>query len=266
MLVDIGVNLTSSQFNSDRDAVVARALATGVDTLILTGTNVPESEQALALCRRYQGPESARCYATAGIHPHEASQADTAALTAIRDLLSEPEVVAVGETGLDFNRNYSPPAAQEKSFEAHLELAIATGKPLFLHERDAAERMLAILRSCRDQLSDAVIHCFTGNRQALFAYLDLDLHIGITGWLCDERRGQELAELVRNIPLHRLMLETDAPYLLPRDLASPPKNRRNEPQYLPHIVEAVARRYEVAPALITTSSTETARRFFRLPG
>lgn len=265
MLVDIGVNLTSSQFQQDRDAVVARAQAAGVDTLILTGTNVPESEQALALCRHYLRPEAPRCYATAGIHPHEASQADTAALATIRDLLKEPEVVAVGETGLDFNRNYSPPVAQEKSFEAHLELAIATGKPLFLHERDAADRMIAILRTYRDQLSAAVIHCFTGNRQALFAYLDLDLHIGITGWLCDERRGQELAELVSNIPLHRLMLETDAPFLLPRNLPTPPKNRRNEPMYLPHIAAAVAKRYGVAPEIITSSSTGTARRFFRLP-
>lgn len=265
MLVDIGVNLTSSQFNQDRDAVVARAQAAGVDTLILTGTNVAESEQALALCRRYLGQETAHCYATAGIHPHDASQAEAAALATILDLLREPEVVAVGETGLDFNRNYSPPAAQEKSFEAHLEMAISTGKPLFLHERDAAERMLAILRTCRDQLSAAVIHCFTGNRQALFAYLDLDLHIGITGWLCDERRGQELAELVPNIPLHRLMLETDAPYLLPRDLPAAPKTRRNEPMYLPHIAAAIAKRYGVAPERIAASSTETARRFFRLP-
>ncbi len=143
--------------------------------------------------------------------------------------------------GLDFNRDFSPRPDQERAFEAQLALAVEYQLPVFLHERDAHERFAPILKAYRDHLVGAVVHCFTGSRQALFDYLDLDCHIGITGWVCDERRGKPLAELVHNIPDNRLLLETDAPYLLPRDLPeAPPKKRRNEPSLLPWIGKRVA--------------------------
>ena len=173
-------------------------------------------------------------------------------------------MVAVGETGLDFNRNYSPPEAQERAFEAQLGLAERTGLPLFLHERDAAARMLAMLRSLRASWRGGVIHCFTGGREALFDYLDLGLHIGITGWVCDERRGLELRELVNEIPADRLLLETDAPYLLPRNLYHPPKNGRNEPQFLPHIAEFAAMQRGVSAALLAQQTTANAKALFGL--
>lgn len=259
MLVDIGLNLSSDRYDADRATVLDRALAAGVGRLILTGTSVAESVEVVRLAREH----APHCLATVGVHPHDARHLDAAGLDALRALLREPGVVAVGETGLDFNRNFSPPADQERAFEWQIGLAGEAGLPLFLHEREATTRELAILRATREQWSGGVLHCFTGNRDALFAYLDLGLHIGITGWVCDERRGQELAALVREIPADRLLLETDGPWLLPRDLPRKPKDRRNEPAFLPHIAATVARlRGEDAEAL-AAATTANARRLFR---
>ena len=150
-------------------------------------------------------------------------------------------MVAVGECGLDFNRNYSPHPDQELWFVAQLDLACELRKPLFLHSRDAHPRFAEVLRTRRDRLPPAVAHCFTGEEDELHAYLDLGLYIGITGWICDERRGRHLLELVRQIPSDRLMIETDSPYLTPRDLLPQPRARRNEPAFLPHILRTIAR-------------------------
>jgi TatD DNase family protein len=163
---------------------------------------------------------------------------------------------------LDFNRDFSPRSHQEQWFEAQLELAFALELPLFLHERDAHERFLEILRPYRDRVPAAVVHCFTGTQDELQAYLDLDLHIGITGWICDERRGLHLQELVRSIPLNRLMLETDAPYLTPRTLRPKPKSGRNEPAFLPYVLETVAQAMAKPPEVVADATTQTARQFF----
>ncbi|EKF75270.1 TatD family hydrolase [Alcanivorax hongdengensis A-11-3] len=233
---DIGVNLTDKQFHDDRDAVIDRARAAGVDWQLLTGTNVEESRQAIELAQANEG-----LFATAGLHPHSARFYCESLERDLRHLLAQPPVKAAGEMGLDFNRDFSPRPDQERAFEAQLAMAAEYNLPVFLHERDAHERFLPILKAHRDAIPGAVVHCFTGSREALFHYLDLDCHIGITGWICDERRGKPLAELVHNIPDTRLLLETDAPYLLPRDLpGAPPKKRRNEPALLPWIGQRVA--------------------------
>jgi len=237
---DIGVNLGDKQFAEDGGEVLQRAADSGVALMLLTGTSVAESQAAVALCRHWadQGPA---LFATAGVHPHNARFFDTAARDALASLLSLPEVTAAGEMGLDFNRDFSPRDDQESAFEAQLALAADAGKPVFLHQRDAHDRFLPILKAWRHRLPAAVVHCFTDERPALFDYLDLDCHIGITGWVCDERRGGALAKLVPEIPGDRLLLETDAPYLLPRDLPEkPPRKRRNEPCYLPWIGQRVA--------------------------
>lgn len=258
-LVDIGANLTHESFGGDLDAVIARARAANVATLILTGTDREHAERAVELARQFDG-----LYATAGVHPHDASQWSASLQHAMRDLHRQPEVVAVGECGLDFNRNFSTPAEQERAFEAQLALAVESGLPLFLHERDAGKRMLEMLRSWRDDISAAVVHCFTGQRESLYGYLDLDLHIGLTGWLCDERRGHHLRELLGDIPLERLMVETDCPYLLPRNLPARLKGRRNEPALLPWIVKEIAHWRGADELEVTRATTATARRFFRL--
>ncbi len=170
----------------------------------------------------------------------------------------------MGECGLDFNRDFSPRSQQERVLEEHLQLAAETGLPVFLHERDADQRMIELLRHFRDRLSAAVIHCFTGEKRALYGYLDMDLHIGITGWICDERRGTHLHPLVRDIPAGRLMLETDAPYLLPRTLRPKPKSGHNEPAFLTEVLREVARHRGETEVELARHTTATARRFFRL--
>jgi len=259
-LVDIGANLTHESFARDLEATIQRARAANVTTLILTGTDREHAEQAVALARRYPG-----LYATAGVHPHDASQWSPSLAAAMGELHRAPEVVAVGECGLDFNRNFSTPAEQERAFEAQLGLAAQSGKPLFLHERDAGRRMREMLHAWRDDINDAVIHCFTADRETLYGYRDLDLHIGLTGWLCDERRGHHLRELVGEIPLDRLMVETDCPYLLPRNLPAKLKGRRHEPALLPWIVREIAHWRGTDEAELAWATTATARAFFRLP-
>ncbi|MFB8829137.1 TatD family hydrolase [Azotobacter sp. CWF10] len=263
-LVDIGVNLTHPSFAHDRGALLARAYQAGVCQLVLTGTSVADSEQALTLCRQLD-ETGERLFATAGVHPHDAREWTPASAQQLRDLLREEPTRAVGECGLDFNRDLSPRPQQEKALEEQLALAVELGKPVFLHERDASQRLAAILRVYRDSLTAAVVHCFTGDRQALFAYLDLDLHIGITGWICDERRGSHLHPLVREIPAGRLMLESDAPYLLPRTLRPRPRSGHNEPAFPPEVLREVAQHRGESMEVLAAHSTACARRFFGLP-
>jgi TatD DNase family protein len=256
-VIDIGANLTHASFHDDVKDVIARAHAAGVSTIIVTGTSVDESKAAQDLASRHEN-----LWATAGVHPHHARECDAGTIPALRELAKHPRVVAIGECGLDFNRNYSPHPDQEKWFIAQLELGIELGMPLFLHSRDAFPRFSEILKSHRP--ARAVAHCFTGNKEELHAYLDLGLYIGITGWICDERRGAHLLELVREIPSERLLLETDSPYLTPRDLHPQPKARRNEPAFLPHILRTVARALGRPHEEIAAETTRNATAFFGL--
>ncbi|MHB1059226.1 MAG: TatD family hydrolase [Rhodanobacter sp.] len=259
-LLDIGANLTHESFHHDFDAVLLRAQAHGVGRMVVTGASRDGSTHALALARAHPGV----LYATAGVHPHHAVDYDDATDTLLRELARDPAVRAVGETGLDYNRNYSPRGVQLAVFERQLQIAADLQMPLFLHQRDAHADFVALLRRYRDRVPGAVVHCFTDNAAALRDYLDLDCHIGITGWICDERRGTHLRELVRTIPAHRLMLETDAPYLLPRTVRPQPAHRRNEPMYLKHIGEEVARDRGETVELTAANSTATAEAFFGL--
>ena len=260
-LIDIGANLTSRSFEKDLPDVISRAQQAGISTMIVTGTNIEHSEQAAELTRQYPGV----LYATAGVHPHHAKECDDKTLAQLESLAHQQGVVAIGECGLDFNRNFSPVDVQEKWFEAQLELASDLNLPVFLHQRDAHDRFIELLSRWRDKLPAAVAHCFTGNTEEVLAYNDLDLHIGVTGWICDERRGQPLQLAVPHIPENRLMIETDAPYLVPRDLAVKPKDRRNEPMYLPHICEAVARFRDQTPEAVAASSIQVSKKCFNLP-
>ena len=260
-LIDIGANLTHDSFDRDRDAVLQRARDAGVSRMIVTGASREHSPQALALAQAHPGV----LFATAGVHPHHAVEYTEECDAEMRALHAHAEVVAVGETGLDYFRDFSPRPAQRRAFERQLQIGADTGKPLFLHQRDAHADFMAIMKQFDGRLGPAVVHCFTGTRAELFDYLDRDWHVGITGWLCDERRGAHLRELVRNIPAQRLMVETDAPYLLPRTLRPLPKDRRNEPAFLPHIVAELARDRGESVDSAAAASTATASAFFRLP-
>ncbi|MBS7457184.1 TatD family hydrolase [Coralloluteibacterium stylophorae] len=261
-LIDIGANLTHESFGHDLDAVLTRARAAGVAKMIVTGASREHSPKALALAQAHPG----LLYATAGVHPHHASEYTDECDAEMRALHAHPQVVAVGECGLDYFRDFSPRPAQRRAFERQLEIAAETGKPLFLHQRDAHGDFVAIMKEFEGRIGPAVVHCFTGTREELFACLDRDWHIGITGWLCDERRGAHLRELVPHIPHARMMVETDAPYLLPRTLKPAPKSRRNEPAFLAHVVDELARDRSEDIATTAARSTATAEAFFGLGG
>jgi TatD DNase family protein len=265
--IDIGVNLAHESFTADLAAVVERARAEHIVHFVVTGTGVAATREALALVRRHDAGTPGLMTATAGVHPHHASELDADALAALEDLARAPAVVAVGECGLDYFRNFSPHAAQLAAFRAQLELAAKLRKPVFLHERDAHGDFLALVREFRPHLTGAVAHCFTGGPAELEAYLALDLHIGVTGWVCDERRGAALQAAVARIPRGRLMLETDAPYLLPRTLRPKPSTRRNEPAWLTEIARVVAGLRGETMEELASHTTATARAFFGLtPG
>ncbi len=259
--LDIGINLTHESYDRDRALVLERAFDAGVNRLILTGATLDSSQASADFA--VQHPH--KLYATAGIHPHHASQCSPEALDALSCLLARPEVVAAGECGLDYYRMIAPPEQQEAAFRAQIELAISAAKPLFLHCRDAHEDFLRIVKDYGSQLPRAVVHCFTGSVSQVVECLDHGLYIGITGWICDERRGHHLKEVVTKIPTDRLMIETDGPYLLPRDLSPKPRDRRNEPAFLPHIAATIAQARGQTLESLAAQTTGVAASFFGLP-
>ena len=263
-LIDIGANLTHKSFREDLPAVLAGGARAGIGAILVTGTSASASRMAWEMVADRRGREGPRLYATAGVHPHDARSWSREVAAEIRELAARAEVVAVGECGLDYDRDFSPRADQRRCFEAQLELACELGKPVFLHERAAHEDFARILAGYRAKLSGGVVHCFTGERHALERYLADDLHIGLTGWLCDERRGTHLGELTRLIPAGRLMIETDAPFILPRDLKPRPEARRNEPAFLAHIAAAVARHRGEPLAELARHTTAAASALFGL--
>jgi TatD DNase family protein len=259
-LTDIGANLAHESFAEDLEAVLARAEAAGVSRLIVTGSDLQSSRDALTLAERYPR----QCFATAGLHPHHAEDWSPAHDQLMRDSANARRLVAIGETGLDFFRDIAPRAAQENVFEAQLAVACDHGMPVFLHQRDAHDRFLPILREHLPHLPRAVVHCFTDSGQALEDYLGVGCYIGITGWICDERRGRELYDNVARIPDDRLMIETDCPYLMPRTIRPKPKTRRNEPANLPWVVETVAAARRQTVEEVAALTHANAARFFGL--
>ena len=253
-LFDIGVNLTNNRFNDDLDEVIQRARDAGVAGLLVTGTSEEESRAALEICSSFPGYS----WCTAGVHPHDAAQVSASFIDTLRHLASHSAVKAIGECGLDFNRNFSPADAQISVFKQHIALASELELPLFLHERDAWETQMDILSGASKL--NGVAHCFTGTTEQMQGYLSLGLYIGITGWLCDPKRGESLREAIVHLPLDKLLIETDAPYLTPKTL--PVKIRRNEPCYLPHIAETIAELKQVSVQTIAEASSANAERLF----
>ena len=241
-LVDIGINLMNSSFDRDRDEVVKAAAEAGVSPLIITGSGEQSSLAAALYAKSYNAACPGSVYSTAGVHPHEAKNCSAGTIDLLRDIAHyHSGIVAIGECGLDYNRDFSPRDVQRLWFVKQLELAAELSLPLFLHERDAFTDFSIILREYINAVPAAVVHCFTGTADELEYYLDLGCYIGITGWICDERRGKNLRELVKKIPKNRLLLETDGPYLLPRDLPFKVRKGRNESKFLPFVAETVAK-------------------------
>lgn len=259
--IDIGINLTHRQFQPDREEVLQKAVDAGVCPLVITGTSVRASEQAADYAQKHPGV----LYSTAGVHPHDAKSCDERTIGRLRALCKKPQVVAVGECGLDYDRDFSPRDVQRTWFEAQIKLAEELGMPLFLHERAAFDDFRAILAQHPEICERSVVHCFTGSKRELEAYLALGCYIGITGWVCDERRGEQLRKIVHLIPPEKLMIETDAPFLIPRNLNPRPAEHRNEPAYLPHIAAEIAKCRGEDPEFLSETTTQNAKRFFSIP-
>jgi TatD DNase family protein len=259
-LIDIGANIAHDSFDDDRDEMMQRAAAAGVDRIIVTGSSDDSNVRAAELAATSPGV----LYSTAGVHPHHASDYSDESDALIRTLIQKDAVVAVGECGLDYCRNFSPRADQLAAFERQLEIAKESGLPVFLHQRDAHDDFVELLEPALPDLSRAVAHCFTGEGESLREYVALGLYIGITGWICDERRGKHLHDIVDIIPDDRLLIETDAPYLMPRTIRPRPKSRRNEPMYLTEVVRVVAEARGQTEQHVAEQTTANAVRFFGL--
>ena len=263
MYIDIGINLTNKQFAGEYDEVIDRAISAGVEQILLTGTSVRSSKEALALAKEY--PET--LFATAGIHPHDAKTMNTESIKILAVLLKEKKVVAVGECGLDFDRDFSPRPVQESCFHAQLSLAEEVQKPLFLHERAAFDRFIAILKE-HSSLTEGVVHCFTGHLKEAKTYLEMGYYIGFTGAITDVRRFAALEEVVRYVPLDRMLIETDAPFMMPKNVPtrqlSYHQQRRNEPAFLPYVAQTIAQYKGVTLKAVADKTRENAETLFKL--
>tara|TARA_B100001094_G_scaffold214758_1_gene208815 strand:+ start:978 stop:1766 length:789 start_codon:yes stop_codon:yes gene_type:complete len=255
--IDIGVNLLDSSFEEDRDEVIDRAFNSNIRILINTSSSMEDSVRSLNLAKKYPS----KIFTTAGIHPHNASTGDNSLKESLTRMLQNDCMVAIGECGLDYFRNLSPKDKQLSVFKTHLEVAKETGLPLFLHQRDAHEDFTNCLNEVLDSPIHGVAHCFTGNIDQMNAYLDMGLYIGITGWICDERRNADLIKAVKHLPLDKVLIETDSPYLIPRSL----KNvRRNEPMNLSIIAEKLADEMGIEHSQLANQSVINSKKLFNL--
>ena len=240
-VADIACNFTSERFDKDLDEVINRAIANKITKFGLICSRMSDVNKLLKIYEQY----SKNMFYTIGVHPHHANEINDDYLKKLKDVITTNNPHAIGETGLDFFRNLSTYEQQIYVFEEQIKIAIDTNKPLFLHQRDSHDDFIKILRKYSSDISKAVVHCFTGTQEQLDDYLELDFYIGVTGWICDEKRNVELRKTIKNIPLEKLMIETDCPYLIPKNLVEKPKNNRNEPSNLNHIINEIAELMEI---------------------
>ena len=235
-IADIACNFTSDRFENDLDEVINQAIINNITKFGLICSRLSDIDKLLEIYNRY----SKDMFFTIGVHPHHANEINEEYLKKLKEVINNNNPHAIGETGLDFFRNLSTYEEQIFAFEEQIKIAIDTNKPLFLHQRDSHDDFIKILRKYSSDINKSVVHCFTGTKEQLNDYLELDCYIGVTGWICDAKRNVELRKTIKNIPLERLMIETDCPYLIPKNLEEKPKNNRNEPTYLNHIANEVA--------------------------
>jgi TatD DNase family protein len=248
-LVDSHCHLDSPDFTAERGAVVARARAAGVETMLTICTRLDQFDEVLAIAEEYDG-----IWCSVGAHPHEA--ADHAALSPeeLLALASHPKVVGIGESGLDFHYDLSPRDLQEHVFRAHIAASRAGGLPLIIHAREADRDIARIF--VEERPPPGVLHCFSSSRGLAETALDLGFYISISG-IVTFRNAEELRAIVRDMPLDRLLVETDAPYLAP----VPYRGKRNEPAFVAATAMAVAKLKGIEPEHLATATREN---FFRL--
>jgi TatD DNase family protein len=256
MLIDSHAHVQGKEYAGETDAVLARARAAGVNTIITVGGagEMDSNTAAVALAEKYE-----HVYATVGMHPHDAKDVMQDDLDRLRDLSARPKVVAIGETGLDFYYDHSPREIQRRVFAQFISLACETGLPIVVHERDAAPETVELLRREGAGKLQGMIHCFTGDYDAALTYLDLGFYLSFTG-IITFKNAEALREVVRKVPLERMLVETDSPYLTP----VPHRGRRNEPANVRFVAEAVASVKGVSLQEVARATTANAERLFRI--
>ena len=257
-IADIACNFTSERFDNDLDEVIKRAIDNKITKFGLICSRMSDLSKLLKIYKQY----SKNMFYTIGVHPHHANEINDDYLKKLKDVITTNNPHAIGETGLDFFRNLSTYEQQIYVFEEQIKIAIDTNKPLFLHQRDSHDDFIKILRKYSSDISKAVVHCFTGTQVQLDDYLELDCYIGITGWICDEKRNIELRKAIKNIPLEKLMIETDCPYLIPKNLVEKPKNNRNEPSNLNHIVSEISMLMNIGEDILRRETFKNTKSFF----
>jgi TatD DNase family protein len=256
MLIDSHAHIQGKEYAGETEAVIARARDAGVETIIAVGGagDMSSNTEAIALAQAF-----ANVYATVGMHPHDAKDVGADELKTLRDLASHPKVVAVGETGLDYFYNHSPHDVQQRVFAQFIHMARATKLPIIVHERDAARQAVELLRAEGGGELRGVIHCFTGNYEAAGAYLDLGFYLSFTG-IITFKNADALREVVRKVPLEKMFVETDSPYLTP----VPHRGKRNEPAYVRFVAETIANVKGVTVDEVARTTTNNVRALFRL--
>ena len=234
--IDIACNFTHESFKDNLNEVITNAEHEGVEKFVLLSASLADLE----LIKEIQIYAPEKFFITAGIHPHHATEILDSNYDDLLDRLESINPNAIGETGLDYFRNISPPDVQKKSFSMHIEIAKELSLPLYLHQRNAHDDFIRAIKENRNNFPKFIVHCFTGTQKELDEYLELGAYIGLTGWICDANRNIDLRQSIKNIPIDRMMIETDCPYLIPRNLPNKPKKNINEPKYLPHIANEIA--------------------------
>jgi TatD DNase family protein len=256
MLIDSHAHIQGKEYADERHAVIERARAAGVEQIIAVGGagDMSSNTEAIALAESF-----ADIYATVGMHPHDAQDVSAQELQTLREMTANPKVVAIGETGLDYYYSHSPHDVQRRVFSQFIHMALETDLPVVVHERDAAQAAAELLRSVGSARLRGVIHCFTGNYEAACAYLDLGFYLSFTG-IITFKNAAPLREVVRRIPLDRIFVETDSPYLTP----VPHRGKRNEPGYVRFVAAAIAEIKQTALPEVAEKTTRNARELFKI--
>ncbi|HNQ19122.1 MAG TPA: TatD family hydrolase [Smithellaceae bacterium] len=252
MLIDSHAHLEMEQFDNDRQEVIERACLAGVEYVITVGTNPAFGEKAISIAKQYKN-----IFVSLGIHPHEAATADDKSLAQMAEFARQPEVVAYGEIGLDFFRNLSPREKQIEVFSRQLEIARDLSLPVVIHDRDAHEQVLQLVRSSGVQRG--VFHCFSGDYALAQKCLDLGFYLSIPGTVTFDK-AVKISDVVKKVPLEFLLLETDCPFLAP----VPYRGRRNEPSFIIHTAKKVAQIKSLRWEDVADTTTRNALNLFRL--
>ena len=258
-LIDIGANLTHSQLLNNIHTVIENFKKVRVDKVIITSSDIHDTEMALDLIEKFPN----LFYTTVGFHPHNAKNFKEKDLEYMENLAKNPNVISIGECGLDYYREYSPRNQQILCFEKQLFLSSKLNLPIFLHERGAHHDFCSILEKYMEKINNCVVHCFTGTKEELLRYIDLGCYIGITGWITDMERGSHLHDIIQLVPEDRLLVETDSPYLIPRNIDKK-HGRINEPAYLPYIVKAISQCLNKNMKYVCDKTYENTKMFFNI--